>query len=213
MFPILHSLVSTQVLGGETFTIRELLSIIPELSDSFSKTYALNSLAFRVEISLLPLWIWVRIPLKFLQDRGLSFSDLPDNIPRLGALKMQGRGLQIFEKAQEVVVAWQPTSAESVQAEVLELVDRGVFGDQYLTTFLRGDIWLPELSAHYLLMFALGMLARYHAEVWAQITMGPSEDMYVINKFLAVSKRKFPNLILNELFDQHIIFMQPTTQI
>ncbi len=58
-----------------------------------------------------------------------------------------------------------------------------------------------------MVMFNLGMLCRYETELWGEIIFSfSSEDMYIINEFLNSSVRVFPNLILNEIFQEIFIF-------
>lgn len=69
--------------------------------------------------------------------------------------------------------------------------------------------FLPETVVHYLLMYNLGMLCRYETELWGEIIFSfSSGDMFMINEFINVAIRKFPNLILNMLFDEVLIFNQ-----
>lgn len=66
---------------------------------------------------------------------------------------------------------------------------------------------LPEIFVHYLLLFSLGMLCRYETALWGDMIYGmTTEDMVLIQEFLDVTQRKFPNLILNALFEEKLIF-------
>lgn len=69
------------------------------------------------------------------------------------------------------------------------------------------NLAFPALTSHFLLMFLLSSLARYRPEEWGKIIEGKgSVEIYPIRKFLRVSARRFPNLIINELFGKIFIF-------
>ena len=54
------------------------------------------------------------------------------------------------------------------------------------------------------------MTARYHPKIWADAIKGQeSGDIYVIQNFLEVTARKFPNLILDELRNRQFFFGTP----
>ncbi|MFS0639073.1 YaaC family protein [Mesobacillus foraminis] len=61
----------------------------------------------------------------------------------------------------------------------------------------RGDLFsLPELLLHYLLLYNLGMIARYEIDWWSElIKMMPNEDYPFIQSFLDITLRKGPFLI------------------
>jgi len=76
-------------------------------------------------------------------------------------------------------------------------------------TLKKGDLNLafPALTSHFLLMFLLSRLARYEPREWGKIIEGKSSPaIYPIRKFLQASARRFPNLILNELFGKTFIY-------
>jgi len=73
----------------------------------------------------------------------------------------------------------------------------------------KGDLELafPALTSHFLLMFLLSSNARYKPKEWGKMIEGErSNEIYPIRKFLKVSARRFPNLILNELFGETYLY-------
>lgn len=69
------------------------------------------------------------------------------------------------------------------------------------------SLFAPEMLSHYMLMYILGMLCRYETELWGEIIFSfTSGEMFIINEFLNISQRKFPNMILNLLFNERFIF-------
>lgn len=67
---------------------------------------------------------------------------------------------------------------------------------------------IPEASAHFMVMHCLGMLVRYEPVKWLQIVSGKlSSDINLIDRFIEISKRKFPNMVLNGLLSKEINFI------
>jgi hypothetical protein len=59
-------------------------------------------------------------------------------------------------------------------------------------------------------MYLLGILSRYTSKKWLELLSGSKTgEIYIIQKFLEVSRRKFPNLILNELHNKQFVFAAP----
>lgn len=58
----------------------------------------------------------------------------------------------------------------------------------------------PELLLHYLLLYNLGMIARYEVDWWSELTkMMPNEDFPFIESFLGITLTKGPYLIYQYL--------------
>lgn len=81
-------------------------------------------------------------------------------------------------------------------------------GNHY--TFLQDppDLYQHQIMVHYMLMYILGMLCRYDTELWGDLIFSfQSHELYIIDEFLHISLRLFPNLILNQLFQENIYFL------
>ncbi|MEH7445129.1 YaaC family protein [Bacillus sp. JJ1122] len=68
----------------------------------------------------------------------------------------------------------------------------------------KGELYLfPELLLHYLLLYNLGMIARYETEWWSElIKMMPNEDYPLIQTFLHSTVKKGPYLIYQYLMNK-----------
>lgn len=68
----------------------------------------------------------------------------------------------------------------------------------------KNDLFLfPELLLHYLLLYNLGMIARYETEWWSElIKMMPNEDYPLIQTFLKSTVKKGPYLIYQYLMNK-----------
>ncbi|WLR55128.1 YaaC family protein [Mesobacillus subterraneus] len=74
----------------------------------------------------------------------------------------------------------------------------------YVLPLNKGDLFLfPELLLHYLLLYNLGMIARYETEWWSElIKMMPNEDYPLIQSFLSSTMKKGPYLIYQYLMNK-----------
>lgn len=188
-------------LKGTSWSLKELLSVIPELEHSFAEVYGEKS---RV----------VKVVRRVHRDRRLAYIDddrFADDanevdvlIPRLHECYLlppqllPDGGLVLHEKI---------GASEDITI-------RSVLGERYfILSTEKGACyyWLPELSSHYMLMFALSMLVRYEARAWGEcITKRLTGLPYLVERFLAVSARKFPNMILDEIKNRSYWFVQET---
>lgn len=83
-------------------------------------------------------------------------------------------------------------------------------GHYFLRLSTERRLHLPEYIFHLMLMFHLGMLARYETERWGEIvfTFG-SDELFLIHELLQQTERYYPNLLLNEMLDEQLIFKHP----
>lgn len=59
---------------------------------------------------------------------------------------------------------------------------------------------LPEITIHYLILYNIGMIARYETEWWYELlTQHVSDDYVLIQQFLMVTENKFPKYVLKFL--------------
>ena len=66
---------------------------------------------------------------------------------------------------------------------------------------------LHQISLFQGALFILGHLARYSPQTWYPFAQNDSTgERHLVEKFVSVSTRRFPNLILNELQEQNIVF-------
>ncbi|AGT30469.1 hypothetical protein M493_00270 [Geobacillus genomosp. 3] len=75
-------------------------------------------------------------------------------------------------------------------------------GTYYIPTKKEKIFMLPEIHAHYLLLYNLSMISRYETEWWSELLHSYSSKAYIfILQFLSVSAEKVP-LLLNEYLMQ-----------
>jgi hypothetical protein len=64
---------------------------------------------------------------------------------------------------------------------------------------LRPEEYIVQPAAYLILLFCLGMLARYYPDVWMAVIDKNAQVAEVTDAFLNVAYRKFPNLILDQM--------------
>jgi hypothetical protein len=76
-----------------------------------------------------------------------------------------------------------------------------ISGRQYF--IMDPESYILEPAAMLVGLFCLGMVARYHADIWMQAIDEDVRIAELVDSFLNVCHRKFPNLILDQLSDTH----------
>lgn len=179
------------------FNLEDLFSFIPELEDDFKNIFNKKSLAIKIN----------RIKDEdgeYLFYEGDYFSDLSilndfiNNIPNFDKYYFDpsffSNSISCFKKPM-------PDG---------DIVLRNIMGEEFLVSSLQSgenSIYLSQISVHFLILYLLSMLSRYYVNLWlGENSSDESRYFYIIEKFLDISERKFPNLILNEILDKEIIF-------
>jgi hypothetical protein len=106
----------------------------------------------------------------------------------------------------------------SVRERVGEEPRRGYLPDMVndvhgqLYYVLCPDDCVVEPAAYFVLLFSLGMLARYYPDVWMAVIDKNARVAEVTDAFLNAAYRKFPNLILDQMRDTLHIFQAGSWQ-
>ena len=188
---------NTKLIKSIDFNLEDLLSFIPELRDDFENIFNKKSLTIKVD----------RIKDEdgeYLFYEGDYFSNISilndffDNIPNFGKYYLpplvSPKGIVCFKR---------PQSNE-------DIVLRNIMGEEFLVSSLQSSenfIYLSQITVHFLILYLLSMLSRYYVNLW--LNEKSSEEtryFYIIEKFLDISERKFPNMILNEILNKEIVF-------
>jgi hypothetical protein len=189
-FPQFHSCYSKETLYNTRFTIKELLSMVSEIKVEYETVYKEKSKAVLTKknengLNLID---------TELEKYGDLTKDLPQYFPQIKEIVQFDTGLFL----------WNPQNLPVIRA---------LSGEEYLILPVKkGDknILLPEMSIHFLILYLLGMVSRYYPKEWGEIIEGKtSGEIYIIRKFLETTTRKFPNLILNKLWDRDFVFFSP----
>lgn len=194
-FPALHACFSDYPIEKNTkICIKDVLSVIPDLKTLYEKTYRGNSRTFKLIKNFDTLDF-------YLYDRSI-FHDI-------------SKGYNDFFNQHNITFI--PTfdgEFNSVYLKTSALIDyplqKDITKDIYFTLPVEVEDELcaiPEASAHFIVMHCLGMLVIYEPEKWLEIMGGKlSSEINLIKWFIDISKRKFPNMILNGLLSKEVQF-------
>ncbi len=80
-----------------------------------------------------------------------------------------------------------------------------VFGEPYLD-FSSSRRVLGELPLYVGALFILSDVVRYQADQWLRLLKDHPAEAVLIDRFLAIAVRKLPNLVLNELSQDLVLF-------
>lgn len=203
LLPLFSQLVITEPLELHSkYKVLDLLSLLPELQESFSLLYqkkTMLDLSVTRESSSSCVFSFSN---KELENHSLTFTE---------ARSLFSSTLSVNE--QIVTFSEDNLSITLLSSEASYIPERDhtqIFRDYRGDYFLYIDQPLTvsnEIVIYNMLSYILGMLCRYDTELWGEILFSfNSSDLYIIEEFLQLTLRKFPNLILNQLFDETIIF-------
>lgn len=206
LFPHYQSLFSQHL--REDYNPIQLMQMIPDLQESITKVVKSNHF----------------IPIEVEERAGSIYVTFPDAI------------LEQMKYSQERFIEWMNsrsregnfsfpvgspfTQNESDSFQLQWASNRGkILQHPYLYQNKKGDhfIWtrndhliepVPEIEAHYMLLFGLSMLSRYEPPLWADvIDSTTSVEGILIQELLRIVQRKFPNLVLNQLHGKIYIYL------
>jgi hypothetical protein len=64
---------------------------------------------------------------------------------------------------------------------------------------LKPEVYIPEPATHFVLLYCLGMLARYYPDIWMRTIDENVQIAELTDSLLNIIYRKFPNLILDQM--------------
>lgn len=201
VFVVLHSMLQGSDFGERNRVIlKDLLSVIPDLSAGFEQIYGLPAVCEIEYKNESDAHFW-DLPRKILHARGHTRDEFVQLMNRAANADQPIFHLKQMDAPGRLHL-YHNTPVTDHPMVIFDLS-----GKPHLRYPHDHDKFIPEISLHFMLMFVLGMLCRYETERWGEmILLFSSQDVYVINEFLNLSMRKFPNLILNELFDARYVF-------
>jgi hypothetical protein len=188
LFPLMaEKLFHMKQLEGEKVKMGDVLKFIPELSFLFLKLtgkptflkIAQDNDHFILSKSILDVYHMTENRfMDYLQSKSI----VPLNFDEL--------------KGNHLVFKMDPTSVIEPVPLKFNYVDC-----HYSFPLNRGELYMmPELMLHYLLLYNLGMIARYEIDWWSElIKMMPNEDYPFIESFLGDTLQKGPYLIYRYL--------------
>lgn len=198
----------------ESYKIKELISLIPELMHTYNKLYAeeeLHAIYIPDEVDTEQLRTSLYLPLTLLQSNNDSIEHFVSKLNQYNQSAAYFTAGEVYEQQRIFNLNWHhPDGLHLLDAPngfSNPLFIRDLMGRHYLWTRAEERLMLPEITIHFLIMYVLGMLCRYDGDLWGEIHFSfYSEDLYLIHEFIHSSPRKYPNLILNHLFNEIYYF-------
>lgn len=196
-FSALHACFTGFPIKEKTkFYIKDVLSVIPELKNLFEKIYNDKPRLVQIENTE---------NLTFDYFNCLHFQEILNDSKRF--LKQQYNVQFVINLDDEIVGIDTPYILKHFEYPF----QKNMNDELYFTLPIKvGNALygIPETSAHFIVMNCLGMLVRYEPVKWLQIVSGKSSaEINLINQFVEVSKRKFPNIVLNGLLGKEVRFI------
>jgi len=204
IFNVLHGTLSgPEFENQQRFRMKDLLAVIPELMPAYTRLYGLPQVCLLGECTQGPKPAW-HVPRAFVSGTNRTREELLDLLNRHG-----GESVRVAPADDREEPGMFRLFVDGA-ADEHPLLLHDFAGQKHLRYPHEGDLVLPEISIHYMIMFVLGMLCRYETERWGEMILTfSSHDTFLINEFLNVSMRKFPNLILDKLCAERNLFYTP----
>lgn len=171
----------------ERYTMKKLLAAIPELNDIFyfqKKERFITKIRKDKDLVSIPEDIVIHY--KMSDSR---FVEYMSHHFQWTFLKKDKDDLQ-FHLSRQDINPWTSISL------LFDMDKRQYYIPSKRDQFLK----LPEITIHYLILYNIGMIARYETEWWYELlTQHVSDDYVFIQQFLMVTENKFPKYILKFL--------------
>jgi hypothetical protein len=186
------------------FLMKELLSVIPELMPAYERLYG-PARVCSIDMSTDQTHCFWHVPRAFVSGGGRTREEFVDDLNRHA-----GDSARFYSPPSGHEEAGILRVGAKGEHELHPLLLFDISGRAHLRHPHEGDLVIPEISLQFMIMFVLGMLCRYETERWGEMILTfASHDYFLINEFLNVSMRKFPNLILDALLGERHIFYSP----
>lgn len=191
-FPALHSCFSDYSIEENTkFYIKDIFSVIPELKTLYEEIYNKKSRAMKLNIN---------------QFDRKDYPYFQEVLKNTGFFKQYN--VSLWETLSDDITAINSPHDFELFGYPFQ---KNITGESFFILpleFKKMLYGIPEASAHFMVMHCLGMLVRYEPVKWLQIVSGRlSSDINLINRFIDISKRKFPNIVLNGLLGKDMQFI------
>lgn len=205
LFPLTASLLGQKHLEGNTYSSKFLLGGIPELQKSYQEIFQ--------ETTYYPVFMEDCLTNKYttycyIKESILDTCHLTESAFITWLNRHRLNPNDYFTLHQPATTNGYLTFLWVHQSQFAFLEEHPLFrkdmqGGIYLFTGKHRPIPLPEILIHYMLLFSLSMLSRYEPPIWGEIVLGfGSEEIVLIRQFLQLTLQKFPQLILQMLYEE-----------
>lgn len=186
--------------NGLNLELNELFSFIPDLRNDYENCYSTNSNVIPIEIVKLRNRTIERINL----DECPFLKENPNLLEKVGEFKDNYLRPEI-QKGRIIL---------NRKIKYRDIGVYSLYGRKFLQLSIdkKGNkVNLSLLIAMYAGLFGLGFLSRYNPSIWNPfIQKDITGEKLLIEKFLTISIRHIPNLVLNFIEDKNIHFINET---
>jgi len=187
--------------NGEPWTLEEIFGSIPDLKRDFEGCYQ-QAVPYTV-------------PVEIVKRDGGSLERIA--IEELGRFRAPDDALANVENLRQSYLVPQLTSQYVILRRKIGAPEIGIyslFNEKHLQIAhsKRGQKLTPgQATSMFMGMYSLGFLSRYHPEFWNRfVRSDQTGELLLVEKFIAVCQRYFPNLVLNEIQKSRIQFVNKT---
>ncbi len=191
---------NTQNIDGQVFSFAELLGSIPSLKYDFENCYE------ELKPNCIPV---EKVKINDSDIERISFNELT---------RFENKNIEIFRNIknfEDNYLEPQITNNYFVLRKKIKSKEIGIFdefGKKYFQLGINKSkriIHLPQPILFLICLYSLSNLARYYPKFWNPFINNDSTgERQIIEKFLHISKRYLPNLLLNVLNNKILIFIR-----
>jgi len=187
--------------NGEPWTMEEILGSIPDLKQDFENCYQ-EAVPYTVPVEIVK------------RDRGSLERIATEELRRFKTLE---DALANIENLHQSYLIPEHTNQYVILHRKIgspEIGTYSLFNQKHLQMAhsKKGQKLTPsQVINMFMGMFSLGFLSRYHPELWNPfVRSDETGELLLVEKFIAVCQRYFPNLVLNEIQKSRIQFVNKT---
>lgn len=200
-FSIFNEIFTDNTLpNGIKWSLKELFSVIPDIRTNYEDCYSVNSNILPVEI----------VKLRDRTIERINYDEYP-------YIKESPNLLEKVTDLNKNYLKPEFQTDRVIFNRKMKFKDIGVYsmyGRKYLQLSFEKQgkkVNLSLLIAMYTGLFGLGFLSRYNPSIWNPfVQKDMTGEKLLVEKFLSVSIRHIPNLILNYIEDKNIHFINET---
>lgn len=196
MMPVSGILTGANELARSTLTLRRVLMDIPDMVSAFGELNLRTPFSYCSDIKMI---------LHADETMQLFVVTSRNTEPEIVQLETRFRAYERCTVSRITSGVCATLTAQSGQELRIPQVSETLDGRYFLYMPAQPD-QLPEPCAFLGGMFILGMLARYYPHIWMNLLERRHPLVEIVEAFLGIARRKFPNLILNNLTGDSFMF-------
>lgn len=181
------------------WTIKEMLSSVPELCSDYKKCYS-------EKFTNTFLLVGYNTPEGKLEkihaDDGIEVSDIITQLRKVDGFSKSYLSPVIPSNGHDIVLRHKMNGKDISQI--------AYSGQPYLSVAHEKQqnlLTLPQLMYMYIALFALGSLCRYRPEIWSPFVKNDNTgEKLLIERFLHYARRLIPNYVINHIQNKDVIY-------